>query len=171
MFSPETTILETVHGSYLYGLDHADSDEDLFRVVARRTKPKVHVYQRGNKQLDFTEFGLDDFLKNIYHGSPQSIEALFSPYAYMHPAYESMFRNMRVMGSGTHAAYRRTIKKFAYGDLKQRRHAVRLGYNLSELRRVGRFNPVLTDNQVIMVRAMAKVFEGDKLYDIATNNL
>lgn len=159
-----TVILETIHGSRLYGLDHAGSDLDVFKVVAHRRKALVSC----RDGLDYREFSLHKFLEYVYNGSHQSCEALFSPVAYVHPYYKAMFRGMRVTGAAAFSAYRRTIKAFAFGDEKKRRHAVRLGFNLSDLRAYGRFNPQLTPEQIVAVRNMAHVLEGDALFEAAT---
>lgn len=162
---PDTTILVTVHGSHLYGLNRSDSDLDLFRVVAFRNKARVFV--KGG--FDYTEFGLDMFMENVFKGSHQSCEALFSPRAWIHPKYRALFNGIRVTGSDAFARYRRTIHAFSYGDAKMRRHAVRLGFNLADLRRVGQFNPVLTLDQRAKVMWLSELYQGQSLYDIASN--
>ena len=161
----DTTILVTIHGSHLYGLNHADSDLDFFRVVASRRRPKVFV--RGG--IDSSEFGLKDYMENLYNGSHQSVEAAFSPHAWIHPAYRAFFEGYRVTGADAFARYRRTIHSFSHGDLKKRRHAVRLGFNLADLKRNGRFNPVMTDDQKYKAIVLSQLYMGDSLYDIAIN--
>lgn len=160
-----TTILLTVHGSRLYGLDHPGSDRDLFRVVDYRRKPLVSV----KDGLDYTEFGFDMFWTNVFNGSHQSCEAIFSPLAWVHPNYRALFANVRVTGEAAFARYRRTIRAFSYGDAKKRRHAVRLGWNLADLRRSGRFNPVLTEDQRNKVMWVSELYRGQSLYDIVIN--
>jgi hypothetical protein len=158
------TILETVHGSRLYGLGRSTSDHDLFRVV-----PTGRTRQRVTGEDDVTVMGLDVFLGHVFAGSHQSCEALFSPLAEIDPRYLPLFRGLRVTGADAFARYRRTIHSFSYGDTKKRRHAVRLGYNLADLRREGRFNPVLTPGQHDMVVLLAELYSGQSLYDIASN--
>lgn len=160
-----TVILETIHGSHLYGMNHADSDRDIFRVLATtgRTKHKI------TEESDLTQMPLDRFLENVFHGSHQSCEALFSPLATVDPKYCPMFDNIRVTGADVFARYRRTIHAFSYGPMKQRRHAVRLGFNLSDLRKYGRFNPRLTDDQKMKVVVISQLYWGQSLYDIAIN--
>lgn len=162
---PSTVILETIHGSRLYGLAHEDSDEDVFKVVAHRNKALVSC----RDGLDYREFSLHKFLEYVYNGSHQSCEALFSPVAYVHPFYEPMFRQMRVTGGTAFSAYRRTIRAFSHGDFKKRRHAVRLGLNLSELRAKGRFNPRLNASELSIVNDWAERYEGVELFDKASN--
>ena len=162
---PNTTILVTIHGSHLYGLNHSNSDLDIFRVVASRRKPLVRV--KGG--FDIQTFGLDNFLSNVYSGSHQSCEALFSPQKYVQPDYEAYFNNIRVTGYEAFAKYRRTIHAFSYGNTKQRRHAVRLGYSLAGLKESGRFNPVLTEDQRRMCLMLPHLYSGQSLFDIAIN--
>lgn len=161
----EKVILATIHGSHLYGLNHSDSDLDLFRVIDSSRHPK-HKITGG---LDLVTLDIDSFLTNVFNGSHQSCEALFSPVKYVHPEYKPMFEGIRVTGEDAFARYRRTIRAFSYGNDKRRRHAVRLGYNLAELRRSGRFNPVLTDDQITMCNVVSSLYWGASLTDIAIN--
>lgn len=68
-----------------------------------------------------------------------------------------------------HARYRRTIRAFSYGTMKQRRHAVRLGFNLRDLRLSGRFNPVMTTDQQMKIGVLSQLYWGESLYDISIN--
>lgn len=156
-------ILETVHGSHLYGLSHSESDHDVFRVTRGGTRTR-HVV---NGDADLTEMPLNIFLDRVFGGSHQSCEALFSPVATVAPEFKAYFDNYRVTGADVFNKYRRTIKKFSYGTYKQRRHAVRLGYNLAELQRSGRFNPVLNEEQIYTVRRAALTLEPEDLYDFS----
>jgi hypothetical protein len=157
------TILETVHGSHLYGLNNSNSDRDFFRVVSGNSNTRHTI----TGDIDITQMSIDRFLTNVFKGSHQSCEALFSPLAGIDPQYRPMFEAIRVTGSDVFARYRRTIRAFSFGDAKKRRHAVRLGFNLSDLVRSGRFNPVLTDNQRMKVSALSKLYSGETLYNIA----
>lgn len=159
------TILETVHGSHLYGLNHSDSDRDIFRVVTEGHKTRHHV----TEEYDTTQVPLDLFMRNVFSGSHQSCEALFSPLATVDPRYRPMFEGIRVTGADVFAKYRRTIHSFSYGTMKQRRHAVRLGYSLRGLRECGRFNPVLTEDQILKIKVISQLYWGRSLYDIAIN--
>lgn len=161
----DKVILATIHGSHLYGLNHSDSDLDLFRVIESSRHPKHQIVG----QLDLVTLNVNDFLTNVFNGSHQSCEALFSPVKYVHQEYAALFNGIRVTGEDAFAHYRRTIKAFSYGNDKRRRHAVRLGYNLKELRETGRFNPVLTDNQITMCNVISSLYWGQSLTDIAIN--
>lgn len=159
------TILETVHGSHLYGMNHADSDLDIFRVVRYGTK----TLHKITEEADVTTVPFDLFMRNVFSGSHQSCEALFSPLATVHSQYAPLFSGLRITGADVFAKYRRTIHSFSYGPMKQRRHAVRLGYNLADLRRTGRFNPVMTEDQKLKIGVISQLYWGQSLYDIAIN--
>lgn len=159
------TLLVTAHGSHLYGLAHASSDVDFFVVV--RGSGKQRVIMKGGFDICIVPF--DRFMENVFTGSHQSCEALFSPSKWVDPEYAALFAGWRVTGEDAFAKYRRTIHKFSYGTPKQRRHAVRLGFNLRDLRTHGTFNPVMTPGQITMATAVSELYEGQSLTDIAIN--
>lgn len=161
----DKTILVTVHGSHLYGLNHSESDVDFFRVV----ESDLRTEQVVSGGFDVVTMGLKSFLRHVFDGSHQSCEALFSPVAYIDPKYRSFFAGIRVTGEDAFARYRRTIHSFSYGDGKKRRHAVRLGYNLRDLRYAGRFNPEMTEDQILKIGVLSNLYRGQSLYDIASN--
>ena len=133
--------MSTPHGSHLYGLAHAGSDNDTFEVwLGRRTRQSMQGAD------DVLRVSYDDFLKGVAKGVPQFLEALYSPYKTvdrldhlsLHPSYWT-----------TVNTYLRTIKSFwrddptAPRDFKLRRHSARLALNLQEFMEKGYFNPVL----------------------------
>lgn len=163
------TIFTTIHGSRLYGLAHPGSDRDQFTLTTSLANRAKHKMVDG---VDTMEVSWGTFLKRIREGSHQSVEALFSPYKVWNPQYESMramLDGYRITGSMVFEKYERTIKKFCYGDFKRRRHAARLQMNLTGLRREGRFNPVMLDEQRWWATAVAERFEGDDLVDLLLN--
>lgn len=160
-------IFKTVHGSRLYGFEHAGSDYDTFTVTdshARRVKQTID--DEGN---DRVEVGIYHFLDLAMSGSHQSVEALFSPvkeWADTDAArrWRPLVENARVGGGAVFEKYERTIRRFCYGDFKRRRHAVRLRLNLNELRWAHRIDFVrLSDLYVGHCGRIAEVFEGDAL--------
>jgi len=153
-------LLQTVHGSRLYGLSHEDSDNDMFYVVPGDGRAKHNVEGRA----DDVTVPLERFLRNANSGSHQSVEALFSPYAVIDPEYRALFKNMRITGGDVFEKYRRTIHKFSHGNRKKRQHAVRLAFNLRGLREEGRFNPVLSEEEIFIVRESAKLLQDERLY-------
>lgn len=162
----EKTILVTIHGSHLYGLNHSESDVDFFRVVDSDRRTHHKVYESG---FDVVTMGLDDFMRNVFNGSHQSCEALFSPVAWVDSKYRSFFEGIHVTGEDAFARYRRTIRAFSYGDAKKRRHAVRLGWNLRDLRQTGRFNPQMTEDQILKIGVLSNLYWGQSLFDIVSN--
>lgn len=140
-----TVIFRTIHGSRLYGLNHAKSDEDLM-VVYDDERTALHVH-RG--QDDTVHVGFNDFLNKALSGSHQSLEALFSPFKeWEQEQYRPFLEGIIVPVAGIREKYVRTIKRFSFGDFKLRRHAVRLAYSLVDLQKYGRFNPRLSPERV-----------------------
>lgn len=163
-----TIIFSTVHGSHLYGMERAESDMDMFIVTDSKSRKATHRFdpERG---VDVVSVGFDAFLTRVYEGSHQSVEALFSPFklwnreSHLAEDYKPYLAGLRVTGTAVFAKYERTIARFCYGDFKRRRHAVRLALNLTDLRNEGRFNPVMSPQEVVMANDWAAEFEGDAL--------
>lgn len=161
-------IFSTVHGSRLYGMAHSQSDHDVFTVTtANRTRARHTITENG--RVDHVSVGLDTYLKRVFEGSHQAVEALFSPYKEWGGSDSAHFfrpylEGLRITGSTVFEKYERTIKSFCYGEFKQRRHAVRLSWNLAGLRSEGRFNPVMSPASVAIATWTAEEFEGDELW-------
>lgn len=156
-------IFETVHGSHLYGLAHEDSDMDLYKVyegAGDQLKQSVHA------GVDVVRGDLEAFLLRALSGSHQSCEALFSLVKQFSPGMQEKWgpflSGLRVGGPEVYSKYERTITKFCYGDYKRRRHAIRLRYNLQDIRESGRFNPRMTPEQIVHANRYAHL-EGDNL--------
>lgn len=84
-------LFATVHGSYLYGTAHQNSDLDCY-VVIDDVKNKQSVNDVG---IDIQRFSTAKFLELVSAGSHQAIEALYSPYAVFnsrHPYYAMVQR-------------------------------------------------------------------------------
>jgi hypothetical protein len=159
-------IFRTVHGSHLYGLDHADSDHDCFIVTLEDSGRVRHTV---NSQWDTARVGWRTFLEHAQSGSHQSVEALFSPrkiYTREGERFRPLFDGMKITGRPVFEKYERTIHKFSHGDQKRRRHAVRLSLNLKGLRETGRFSPVLSREEKILVYGMAAEYEGEELWEM-----
>lgn len=157
-------IFTTVHGSHLYGLAHEGSDKDFYVVYEGAD---ANLKQSVESGIDIVRGDIGAFLTRALSGSHQSVEAIFSKqkvYAEgMEEKWGAFFDNIRITGGDVFAKYERTIKKFCYGDEKRRRHAVRLYFNLVDLRRWGRFDPTLTDNRIYYVKNYANRYDGDGL--------
>lgn len=141
-------LLETVHGSHLYGLSHVGSDRDTFYVYGYdKFKPKQKVCG-GDDNLTAS---YDAFMRYADKGVPQYLEAMFSRMARVDEMPFNRFE-YGVNMTNVRDTYRRTIKNFwmdgiERDDFKRRRHAVRLWLNLMEMERTGLFNPTMTLNE------------------------
>ena len=164
-----SVIFTTVHGSRLYGLDHAGSDHDSFTVVTdthdfgdRPTRQTVRGF--GDHVRDEVTFTLTEFLQRADKGSHQALEALFSPvkeWAEEKHWFEPFTWHYRATSPDVFYAYERTIRKFAFSDFKRRRHGVRLSQNLKALREFGRFNPRMTVAQIQEANEYATTMSGN----------
>lgn len=166
-------LFKTVHGSRLYGLAHAGSDEDFYTVIAkpqRDTRFGKQTKARYAKQtiLDGEDSVVVDFgtwVEQCKSGVPQALEAMFSDMAVVDNIAE--FRKSFRAGSGVADRYFRTIKSFSYSDrdpFKRKRHALRLALNLNELGQTGRFNPTLSPEWADYITRRAKARTQDEIY-------
>jgi predicted nucleotidyltransferase len=168
-------LFKTVHGSRLYGLAHADSDDDFYTVVSkdqtdnrwgRQTKARYAKQKiSGNEDSMVVDFGT--WVEMCKNGVPQALEAMFSDMALEDNIAE--FRRSFRAGPTAWERYYRTIKSFALAEddsIKKRRHALRLALNLSEMARTGRFNPTLSAEDARYVTNMATKSHDD-VYGLA----
>ena len=147
-----TPILTTVAGSHLYGLNHASSDYDTYKVVLTGCT-RQHMVGR----FDLTTVTLRDYLKQVEKGVPQSLEALFSPVKQVEPEWAAYFEALRPDYYKTLATYERTIRNFLNaGDAKRWRHAVRMSFNLRDFQAKGVFNPRLDAGQRAVVQSVER---------------
>lgn len=159
-----TILFRTRHGSHLYGLAHAGSDEDWYTIIANPgSKRKKYAKQTIHDGLDSTVLSLSTFMTQCYNGVPQALEALFSE----EPEIDLLtdFRqSYRINTSTTVATYKRTIRSFIMegATYKKKRHAVRLSMNLTTMLKTGRFNPRMTEYEISMA-SMAAHFEDELL--------
>lgn len=153
----ETNVLfETVFGSKLYGLAHAGSDNDSYRVVSelggRRKNKTKHVID--GKEDVFT-IDLKSFMYQVHVAAPHALEAMFSTIATEGPL-EGYRQGFRVSLSAMHESYLERVTVEARGGLKQRRHALRWSLNFREaVNRGGVFNPTLSDEDAQWVKEMS----------------
>lgn len=155
-------VFRTVHGSHLYGLAHEGSDRDTF-IVTFEDRGRARQTMVGDD--DTVRVGWRTFLERATSGSHQSAEALFSTRKEWTPAGAALLpliEGVRVTGGEVALKYERTIRKFAYGDFKKRRHAARLWVNLIGLRNEGWFNPTLDPGSIELVNWLAGL-TGDEL--------
>ena len=156
-------IFQTVHGSRLYGLSHSGSDNDRYIVTTGDYRPRHDV----TGESDTVMVGFPRFLRYAQMGSHQSVEALFSPLKGWHSRRDQIephLLQMRIGGPVVAAKYERTIHAFCHGDFKRRRHAARLSFNLADLRRYGRFSPIMLQDDIQLATELATQLEGDDLW-------
>lgn len=134
-------LLRTIHGSYLYNINHAGSDMDFYEVYTGKGKAKQTIIDG----IDTVRISYDSFMHQCYKGVPQALEALYSRDKIVDkiPYIADSF----VAASATvYKTYVRTINNFWESQsLKKKRHAIRLSLNLRDIMQYGRFNPALSD--------------------------
>lgn len=157
-------LFRTIHGSRLYNLHHAESDYDYYTVVDKvKNKKARYATHKIVDGVDSVVVDLGTFMGLVDKGVPQALEACFSQCAEI-DRIEDLRKGVHA-GSAVWGTYLRTIKSFALqDDFKHRRHALRLALNLRDLRRYGRFNPSLTEEQIEMISSMART---DSAYEFA----
>lgn len=159
------TLFKTVHGSRLYGLSHANSDEDFYTVVTKRltdtrfgrqTRAR-YAKQKINGQEDSMVVDFGTWVEMCKSGVPQALEAMFSNMPVGDDRIADFRRGFRA-GPACWERYYRTIKSFALAEddsIKKRRHALRLALNLRDMSRYGRFNPTLSPDDARYITDMA----------------
>lgn len=158
-------LFKTRHGSHLYGLNHADSDEDFYTVVDR---PRGARYKWAKQSIhngeDSLRVDLPTWLRWCDKGVPQALEAMFAP----EPLVDKLgpLRMAYRAGGEVRSTYTRTIRNFVEADdFKRRRHAVRLGYDLRDLMRYGRFDPYMNKVQRWNANNLADCLSGEELFE------
>lgn len=168
----DTVLYKTIHGSRLYGLAHADSDEDYYIVTPTvRTRRQINATHKIQGELDTLAVDFASFVQLAHKGTPQALETMFSTKA-VSPFFEEYRNGFRTADSEVIATYMKTIKSMALFEkkpLKHRRHAMRLSLNLEELLYTGRFNPTLSPANVSLISRLAEK-EGEA-YFIELNKL
>lgn len=169
-------LFKTVHGSRLYGLAHAGSDEDFYTVVTkkqtdtrfgRQTRAR-YAKQKINGQEDSMVVDFGTWVEMCRSGVPQALEAMFSNMTVGDDRIADFRRGFRV-GTEVYDKYYRTIKSFALAEddgIKKRRHALRLALNLNEIGKCGRFNPTLSPEDARYITDMAHKSHND-VYGLA----
>ena len=151
------TLLQTVHGSHLYGLSTPESDVDTYTVISNNIFKKKATFAHQSIIGDQDTFvaDLSTFLKQCDEGVPQALEAMFSTQANV-DHIKTFRRRYRPNVANAIKTYNRTIDNFLFrGDAKGRVHAVRLTLNLYDLVQSGRFDPTLGegDQQTVMINS------------------
>lgn len=154
-------LLETPHGSHLYGLANADSDLDSFKVIADNPTVKgkyarQKIYEIDGDTYDETLTDMSTFALYAGKGVPQYLEAMWSQQTTVDEIHE-----WRMSFSPdyyrTQDTYVRTIRNFYdKPEFKRKRHAYRLVMNLLDFRSEGIFNPTLNEEELEHLQWMLK---------------
>ena len=136
-----TFILRTVHGSRLYGLAGPNSDEDIFTVY-----PTGRNSQKIIGTIDYIDWNLPTFIKNVGEGIPQALEALWSEQAFIADEYKPWFSKMYPNFISMVDNYSSTMhSSVLQGTAKGNQRAMRMAYNLGEAYEYGKFNPTISE--------------------------
>jgi hypothetical protein len=157
----DTVLLKTVHGSKLYGLNHADSDDDYYVVTPTvRTKRALNAKHKIDGDLDVVTVDFASFVSMAENGVPQALETMFSKKT-QSPFFEEYRTSWFASDPRVIDRYIRTIKSFSLDDgpkqEKYQRHAIRLSLNLEQLVYTGRFDPTLNTSDVRMVKRLGQL--------------
>lgn len=183
-------LLQTIHGSGLYGLSHEGSDRDLYSIFDNDALRKPKQTFEGND--DITCLPLSSFLKQCDNGAPMALEAMFS--SFNTGPLTNFAKAYRLNTHNFHYAYLKAISSFAEQGLrnenarlrflslrkehksrgtqtkftgdptkaeKYRRHALRLALNLSEGLEYARFNPTMNAKQKDFLFSAARLNDMD----------
>lgn len=161
--APENSIIfKSLHGSHLYGLNHAGSDIDWYAVhnanvsyEGKAQTPKTDSFQTVVDGIDMTLMTWKTFHIQAFEGVPQALEAMFSERVEI-DKIEAWRHGFHVGLPNMMNKYAHAIEKFATFEFKRRRHAMRYVVNLNEaLKAGGRFNPTLSDSEKLFISEAA----------------
>jgi hypothetical protein len=159
----DTVLFKTIHGSRLYGLEHADSDDDFYIVTPTVRAKKLSLKNAKHKidgNLDTLSVDFASFVMFAQKGTPQALETMFSKKAES-PFFEEFRQSWFASDPAVITKYIQTIHNFSMDEgpkqEKYKRHGLRLSMNLDELVHTGRFNPTLNPHQVETVRRLSKL--------------
>lgn len=169
-------LFKTIHGSRLYGLNHANSDEDFYTVVTKTPVDNRWGRQTRSRYAKQTIVGDEDsmvvdfgtWVDMCKSGVPQALEAMFSTKVIGDDRIADFRASFRA-GSQCHEKYLQTIKSFALNEdegTKKRRHALRLALNLRQMAETGRFNPTLSAEDAKWITTMSTKSHSD-VYGLA----
>lgn len=151
-----TVLLETVHGSRLYGTARPDSDYDIYRVVLDgKSRQKI------TGSVDTINVSLNTFLRQLDLGVPQACEALWSPLKTVKSGWEQYFSSLYPAWSRAVDTHRRTVlgvdsgKPWRRKEYKIKLHQLRLIKQLNDLYSFGSYSPVHSKNDVDLWKEVA----------------
>ncbi len=150
-------LLNTVHGSYLYGLNTPTSDKDYYEVYDfpwKVYRPRKQNKQVIDESVDTTSISVERFTDLCIKGVPQSVEVLFSnssKWLYNDDSWYHISDGIRKLLQRHIPSVLETYKRTAWNffekdDFKKNRHALRLCLNAKDLKKTGSFDPTLQPN-------------------------
>lgn len=156
------TVYSVRSGSYMYGLNHTESDEDslgVFIDTPQRTLGFAPYQTIKNPDYDETHKTLHDYAKHLANGSSFWVETLFAPdecIIVRHPAFDCFIRQRKAFL--TQALITKSlgfIKAMTGLKLsddtpnihKQLSHAVRVGYMITRWIDTGVFEVQMPDRR------------------------
>lgn len=165
-------LIETIHGSHLYGLETPQSDRDIYQVYDfnyknHRPQKRKQAKHKIDDVADNMIVSLDRFNAFCYAGVPQALEVLYAmPNNWINFSKEwidiSQELRQRIMTDNNIKkildTYKRTSYSFMAGDdFKKNRHAMRLAFNAAELKEYRDMNPTLPENIKHRITAIAQL--------------
>lgn len=152
--------LATIHGSKLYGTSHAGSDDDRYIVIDDLSNTdSVKSKQSMKDGNDVLILGLKQYLDILSRGAHQSLEAKFSPYAFIDDNVKSMIRSLEPGKQSMDHKYLSASKSFFLAGVetssdKKVAHSFRLLKDYSDFMKYGRIFPTKTSEQINLLSGL-----------------
>lgn len=80
-FGSDDVLMATIHGSYLYGTAHENSDLDCYVVTLNGKNTHKEFRTDNGYILDVRRNSLERYVELVGYGAHQAVEAFYSPYA------------------------------------------------------------------------------------------
>lgn len=160
-YAKTRTIYSVRSGSHMYGLNHAESDEDLLGVFIDTPQHTLGITQHQtikDVNSDSTYKVLHDYAKHLANGSSFWVETLFAPndcIIVRHPAFDCFIRQRNAFLTQSlitkSLGFIKAMTKMKTSDTviihKQLSHAVRACYMISRWLDTGVFEVSMIDHQ------------------------
>lgn len=134
----DDVIFSTIHGSYLYGTAHQDSDIDICIVRESGKNKSTNI-----DNIDVQVLNLETFLRLAQTGCHQAVEALYSPYKkFSNSPYRFLIEHLYVSPYSFAKKALSAAKSFrTRGTAKGLQHAHRLEESAQQML-CGEYSPV-----------------------------
>lgn len=155
-------LLVTNHGGHLYGTA-SGSQGRVMVAVLDGPGDFIDVRKENGVEVIMTDLGY--WINRCSAGDPGALETMFAPDPLidMVPDLRAKYTDRPDWGIYLHEILLAT----EHGDESVRIHALRLAWNMHQMRATGRFDPVLHPLQVNQYRTVVERYEGEQLHDIA----